>query len=208
MGGNGSGRRGLGKYFSGRGPDLRRRPERRTFQVQKMWEIHHEIARMASLGLKSTQIAVGLGVSPAMVNYTLSSPVVQDKVDILRGARDADTVDLAQQIKEFAPVCLELLKDIVQDQAGAKTGASITLRSHTARDLMDRAGYSAVRKHQIVTAKITPEQLLEIKQRARDSGILAAEGRIGIVNKHCVAKGDGTQISNQTVIDLMRTANG
>ena len=165
---NGTGKE---KYFTRREGDLRQRPERKTFQVEKMWNIHHEIARLSSLGVKGTQIAQGLGVSPAMVNYTLNSPVVRDKVEILKGARDADTVELAQRIKDFAPICLDLLEKVIKEDSD-ETGASIHLRVRTAQDYADRAGLGAVKKHQILTGRITPEQLNEIKQRARDAGIV------------------------------------
>jgi predicted transcriptional regulator len=160
------------KYFSSRPlKDLRRRPGRKTFQVEKMWNIHHEIARLSSLGMKGTQIAQGLNVSQAMVNYTLNSPVVQDKVEILKGARDAETVELAQRIRNFAPICLDLLEKVIEEDT-SETGASIHLRVKTAQDYADRAGLGAVKRHQILTGRITTEQLDEIKQRARGAGII------------------------------------
>ena len=165
---------GKEKYFRPRIGDLRRKPERRTFQVEKMWNIHHEIARLSSLGMKGTQIAEGLGVSPAMVNYTVNSPIVRDKIEILKGARDAETVELAQRIKDFAPKCLDLLEKVIEEESDV-TGASIHLRVRTAQDYADRAGLGAVRRHQILTGRITPEQLDEIKQRARGAGIIKAE---------------------------------
>lgn len=159
------------KYFKERGPDLRkRRGPRRSFTVSKMWDVHHEIARLNSLGMKGSEIAKQLGVTPVMVSYTLNSPVVQDKVAILRASRDADTVDLMRRVHNFAPKCLDLLERVI---SGKEQDASIPLRVRTAEKYADRVpALAAVKKHQVVSATITKEDLDEIKGRAKASGII------------------------------------
>jgi len=76
-----------------------------------MWEVHHEIARLVLLGYKNVDIAEKLDCSPQLVSNVRNSPVVKEKLALMRGARDADTIDIAKEIKEIAPEALNLLKN-------------------------------------------------------------------------------------------------
>lgn len=160
------------KYFGERGRDLRRSLQRRTFQVQKLWDTHKEVIRQSVLGLKGSEIADSLGVSKAMVSYTLNSPVAKAKKAILEAERDANTVDLAKRIREFAPKCVDYLEKIV---LGEEAGVTHGLRVGTAKDMLDRGGYVAVRKLQVASTHLTRQDLEDIKERARMGGIVRAE---------------------------------
>jgi len=166
------------KYFeSGRGIDLRTVPsgERRTFEVDKMWEVHHEISRLLLLGMNNVDIADRLGVSAAMVSYTRNSPVVKDKMALMTGARDADVVDIMVEIKEKAPKALKLLENILDGTPGTIGElASPALKATTAEKWLNRAGYPEqkpnvnLHMHQHYNA----EDIERIKQRARESGMV------------------------------------
>lgn len=158
--------------------DMRFKPpsEVKTFRVSNMWEIHHEIARRLSLGESNAAIAEALSVSPAMVSYAKNSKPIKDKVDIMRGAMDADTIDLGILIQKSAPKALKLLEDIID---GRQTEASIALRARVADKHLDRAGYSPVKKLAVATQHLTAEDIEAIKERSRKSatvaGIIEAE---------------------------------
>jgi len=160
-------------YFDGEDPrrsiDRRTRPgERKTFEVKKIWESHAEIIRRLMLGQKGTHIAKELGVSSAMVGYVRNSPVVQDKLLLMGAARDANTVDLAKEIREKAPIALELLKKIVEGEIDAP----ISLRAKEANNWMDRAGFSPVRnvQAQVNVSHFTKQDIDDIKRRAVENG--------------------------------------
>ena len=165
---------GIGNKYSNeeRGPDLRFNPpsKPRSFKVSKLWDIHHEICRRVALGESNVSIADALGVSPVMVSYTRNSKVAKDQVGILRGAMDADTIDLGIQIQKFAPVALKLLEDIIKG-AGAGKDASIGLRARHADRYLDRAGYSPVKKIATMSTTLTREDIEAIKARSRQSAI-------------------------------------
>jgi len=147
-------------------PDRRRKPQRsRRWRVGEMWELHDEIARRILLGQKNTVIAEALGCTATTVSNVRNSPVVQDKLAIMRGARDASTVDIARQIQEFAPTALQLLKDTINGQ-GDGQNASIALRVAQANKWLDRAGYVPVKKFEGVTAHLTKDDIAEIRARA------------------------------------------
>lgn len=149
---------------------------KRSFRVGNLWEIHHEIARRLSLGEKNVDIAEALNVSPQMVSYTKNSKVVEDKVAIMQGAMDADTVDLGVRINKFAPIALQYLEDLV---SGKEKDVSAALRARYADKHMDRAGYSPVKRIAKVSAHLTAGEIEEIKDRSRNSarkaGIIEGE---------------------------------
>jgi hypothetical protein len=166
---------GKTKYFNeDRGPDLRFNPpaKPRSFKVAKLWDIHHEICRRIALGEKNVQIAEALGVSPVMVSYTRNSRVGKDQTGILRGAMDADTIDLGRQIQEFAPVALKILEGIIEGK-GEFGDASLALRARYADRHLDRAGYSPVRKLATLNSTLTRDDIEAIKERSRQSAIEA-----------------------------------
>lgn len=161
-------------YFNGADParevDRRRRAngERRTFEVSKMWEVHHEICRRLLLGQKASRIAEDLKVTEAMVSYVRNSRVVMDRLEEMKGARDANTIDLAKAIREKAPTALKLLSRIIEGEIDAP----ITTRAREANNWLDRAGYAAVRtiQAQHVHAHFTAEEIEDIKRRAIENG--------------------------------------
>lgn len=161
------------KYYSpDRGPDLRKAArdgsaESGRWVVSQMWEIHHEIARRLVLGQKNKEIAEALNVTPVMVSNVRNSPIVQERISILKGARDADTIDLAREIKEVAPEALGLLKDIIRGENDG-ANAHIGLRARTSENMLARVGHGVPHKVQTenVHTVLTAADIAEIKQRA------------------------------------------
>lgn len=170
------------RYFrTGRGQDRRKvlPGERRTFQVDHIWESHHEVMRRILLGQKNTEIAKATGLTAATISYIRNSPVIQEQLQILEGARDAKTVDLASEIRAFAPVAHRLLTDIINGEGTMLKGEkpSLRQRAREANNLMDRAGYSAVRnvQGQFLHGHFTADEIEEIKQRAIKEGYASGD---------------------------------
>ena len=158
----------LAKYFvAPRDPDARKTDERKTFEVSEMWELHHEIVRRLVLGQKNSEIAKALNVTPVMVSYTRNSKVVKKQLDLMRAARDADTMDIAVRIRENGPAALSLLEDIIED--GGDTHG-IALAARTAESMLDRGGYAAPKKIEGIVAHFTKDEIAELKKQAVESG--------------------------------------
>lgn len=160
--------KGVNYFSKDRPPDRRKartNGRRKTWQVGEIWEIHAEISRRILLGQKNTVIAEALECSPQMVSNVRNSPVIQDRLALMRGARDASTIDIARDIQEFAPEALKLLKEVVRGE-GPGENASIALRAKQANEFLDRAGHGAVRREQHFHAHLTTEEIEGIKQRA------------------------------------------
>ena len=162
------------KYFvAPREPDKRKlKPgeERKTFEVNEMWEMHHEIVRRLLLGQKNRDIARALGVSEPVVSYTRNSKVVKDKLDIMRAARDADSIDIATEIRDKAPKALRLLESIIDD-SGEKH--PMTLVAKTAENWVNRAGYVAPKSIVLegLVAHFTVDEIEKIKRDSIRDGM-------------------------------------
>jgi hypothetical protein len=169
------------RYFDGNRTDLKRRPRdgsaRRVWQVAQLWDNHKEVARRLALGQKNVTIATAVGMTPMAISNIKNSPVTQEYVANLQGVRNSDAVDILANIREMAPRALKLLDDIIQ---GKDAEASPALKANVAKDILDRAGYSAVKNLNVrsVHAIVSPADLEAIKKRALE----IAEGNQVVVN--------------------------
>lgn len=140
------------------------------YELQKMREIHHEIVRQRIADPTKTQkeIAETLGITAQMVSYTLNSEVVQRKLSVLRGAADEDALRLQAEMRSMAPMLIQKMFNI------AMKGSSETDQRLAASDLLDRVPETSKRKtHRTEDGgQVDEEELNEIKQLARESGII------------------------------------
>jgi predicted transcriptional regulator len=142
------------------------------YQIEQMWDVHHEVVRLALIGMKQVDIADHLGVSPVMVSYTLRSPIVKEQLKNMHAARDIDAVDIAQEIKALAPAAVKVLEELMESEL-----PNIKLKS--AQDILDRAGFAAVKTIQTanIHAHLTKEDIDDIKKRAKDIGLCSDLGQ-------------------------------
>lgn len=142
-------------------------------ELKKMKQIHHEIALLAITGKKRKDIANTLGVTPQMVTYTLQSELVQRKLRLLRGARDAEALDVQGRVRELAPLALDELEQIL-----INPNTENREKRMIAQDILDRAGHGAIQKHADVSDKLTTEDLDDIKKLARENGMVVSNADI------------------------------
>jgi hypothetical protein len=81
-------------------------------------------------------------------------------------------VDLSRRILKFAPKCADYLEKLI-DGVGDCANASHTVRSKNARHYLELAGYSPVKKSAVLTGRLTPDRIEEIKNRARAKRVAA-----------------------------------
>ena len=98
----------------------------------------------------------------------------------MQGARDAETVDLAVEIRKQAPKALKLLHKIIEGEIDAP----VTTRAREANNWLDRAGYGAVKRveGQFSHAHFSPEEIEDIKRRAIENGF----ARPSKANQHLI----------------------
>ncbi|MDI6785109.1 MAG: hypothetical protein QMD92_00210 [bacterium] len=154
--------------------DTRFNHEGRRYQIQRLWNIHYEIMRLALIGRKAADIARELGVTEVMVSYTLNSELAKRRMEIMRGVRDAEALDLSIEIKRFAPEAFKLLKKVLRESDSEKNKIVVAL------DVLDRAGYAPpkVIEGRFMHAHFTAEEIEEMKKRSKDSGQVVVEGEL------------------------------
>jgi len=161
-------------YYNPNRADDRRRntaSERRVFEVQKLNDLHHEITRRLLCGQKVKRIAEQLSCTPQTVSNVKNSKIVKDKLALMHGAKDANSVDLAKQIEELAPKALENLRQVIEDE---NEEIPIKMKADESNKLLDRAGYGATQKHEsrYLHAHLTSDDVAMLKERARGAGVL------------------------------------
>ena len=140
----------------------------RQYQIERMWDAHHEIVRLLLIGMKQVDIARTLGVSEVMVSYTANSAIVRRQLDQMRAARDADAIDISKRIKALLPKAVEVLEQTMEE------GVIPQLRLAAAKDVLDRGGHPAVRGLDVKTtgqSYLTRDEIEDIKQRAKSIGL-------------------------------------
>lgn len=147
----------------------------RQYQITKVWDVHHEIMRLALLGMKSVDIAHTLDITPVTVSYTLNSSLVRRQLDIMRSARDVDAIEVSRRIQALAPEAVKVLEELMEEGVPA-------IRLGAAKDVLDRAGHAAVKtlRTENIHAYLSKEEIDDIKSRAREIGLCVQPDTVDI----------------------------
>ena len=145
---------------------------KRKYQIQHMWDKHHEIKRLTLLGMKAVDVAKHLGCTQENICAITGSELFKREMQVVRAARDCASIDVARAIQSVGPKCLGLLTAVLTNDVEA-LGETIpvSLRAHVAQDLLDRHGKTAKVKHIDGDIRLTHEVgesvIDRIKERAR-----------------------------------------
>jgi predicted transcriptional regulator len=134
---------------------------------KRLWELHHEVLRRRFLGQRVKDIADAVGLTPQRVSQVLNSPLAQEKLRVMRAEADGTAVDVAKRIAELAPKAVAVLDKLLD----GNNGVSPAVRASAAKDILDRAGFSPVRRFEgrIASAVLTPKMLAEIRKRSANA---------------------------------------
>ena len=110
-------------------------------QVVSLANRPREIVRMAAIGYTNHEIANELNVSYSSVCRLLNSKEGVALRKELSDARDKECVDILEDISNMAPIALDVIREALTDKA-----IDFKIRSAVAKDILDRAGYSPVKK--------------------------------------------------------------
>lgn len=139
-----------------------------TYGLKKIWESHKEIIRRILLGQKNVDIAAALGITPQTVSNVRNDPMVREQIAMMEGLRNERSVDIAADIRELCPMAVSVMKEAMADP-GSPWGVKV----RAAMDLLDRGGHQAPKQVNVLHAHMTHEQIMSIKDRARNLGMLA-----------------------------------
>jgi DNA-binding CsgD family transcriptional regulator len=159
--------------FEGQENDKRRaeRGNRKSYEIKQLWQRQHEIIRMALIGMDNKDIARALGITKESVSMTLNSQIVKEKLSLMRAVRDAETIDVAQEITKLYRPALQVYEDIL---AGEQI--SMNLKKQVADTvLMDIGGHKAPTKIQgnFAHAHLSREDIAELVRRGKEAAAAA-----------------------------------
>ena len=167
-------------YNPDRGPDKRKNGNKKgSYIVSSMHERHHEIARMLLLGMQNVEIAKQLNCTEQSVSQVRNSPVVQDKLEIMKAARDVGAVDISKQILDMAPVALERIKESLETGKILGKEASASEIAKQANNIIDRVEGKPTQRVDMRGQHVhfSLEDIDKIKERAKKlSGAVPVEG--------------------------------
>ena len=140
----------------------------RQYQIQQLWEVHHEVLRRLVLGQKSVQIAADLQITAAVVSYVKNSEMGRKQLSLMRAAADVGVVNVAGKFKELAAKAVRVMEEALDGEH------PLGLKLAAARDVLDRAGHAApkVLRTENYHAHFGAEDIEAIKARARESGVV------------------------------------
>lgn len=153
--------------------DNRRVASRDTHVVENLYARHYRIAQMLALGMKDTDIARELKITPATVQYTSRSKVIQAIVRRMIDDGSSGVLDSVNRLKELMPVALQCAEDIMLDP-DTKDG----VKAKVALGIMDRNGFGPVTKSFNSTAIYDGNAAINFRERAKDAGIMVQDAEV------------------------------
>ena len=150
---------------------------RRTYDIKQLWERHHEIMNLHSLGYKGTEIAKILCIEPQTVSNTINSSLGKIKEAELREIRNGNNRIRLEQINILTDKALAKYYEVLEsDHATLKE--QIEVADTVVKEL------SGLRQPLRVDARsasvtLTGEDLERLKARGfavmKEAGLIAAE---------------------------------
>lgn len=159
---------------------------KRSFELKNLWEKNHEILNLASLGYSAEAVAETLGVTKATVSNTVNCPLGREKLQTLRAIRDKGVVDIAKEVAERVPRCLDVVDDILDNANYNTKMRAVELV------LLELGGYAAPKKIEgkFSHGIFTPQDLLEIRKRSLEAA--EAAGLVERASASEASEGNGS----------------
>lgn len=160
--------------FEMREPDLRRVEDRQTYDIKQLWQRSHEILALAVRGLKGTDIAELLNITPQTVSNTLNSDLGQRKLSVMRRTRDDAAIEVSDRIAVLTERALDTYEEIFDDDV-----ATVEQKRKTADTVMlELSGHRVPQRiqSQSFNTVATLEEIEKFKERGlkaqRDAGMI------------------------------------
>ncbi len=150
--------------------DGRRSDLPRKYEPKALNPLHHEILRRLLLGDSHKEIASILNCTVATVSNVANSGLGREKISVMTAEADLNSVEIAKQIRETAPRAVEVMRELLDDEA-----VSFAVKYRAAADILDRAGHGAVKKIDMrkTLTELSMEDLERLNEAARNRMVQA-----------------------------------
>jgi len=137
--------------------------------VLKIWSAHREISRLAAMGYKQQEICRELNLSTSCVwNALNKNPLVKERIAVLQGEKDVNTVEVGKKIKALQGVALEIMEDDLLVEGVEDSVKLRDLRSKTALKLLEMGGNGPIKKVDNTAGLFSHEDMKDIKKRVHN----------------------------------------
>lgn len=126
-----------------------------------LWERHKEIARRLVAGDRQKDIADDMKITYSRMSIICNSPAFKNQLERLSMGADAGALDVQDRVTALSVDAMAVLEDVLQNGEDLPK----KLQVDVARDIMDRAGYGAVKKTATITATLGAEDIAEMRKR-------------------------------------------
>jgi|WetSurMetagenome_2_1015567.scaffolds.fasta_scaffold19367_6 DNA-binding CsgD family transcriptional regulator len=171
--------------------------ERKTHDIQQLWQVNHEIVNLASLGYKQVEIARILNITPQTVSNTLNSTLGENKSSELREVRDGEVKVRLEQVRILTEKAIGVYHEILDNEKG---DIPIRDRKDTADNiLMELSGLRVPTKIQSQSSMtiLNTTEISEFKRRGiaamREAGLVASAPEPKQIEVRASADADDTQ---------------
>jgi len=144
--------------------------------------------RMALVGEKHSAIAEALGITTQTVTYVLHSNLGRRALQTMEAARNASTVDVANQIMNMQPKALKVLDDVMSDK-----DSGTAQRVKVALGILDRTGLGVTKNVNIANTNngfFDEDDISDIKAIAKKNGIRSGMLASGDVEEAEIVRDD------------------
>jgi hypothetical protein len=130
--------------------------------LQRITARHHRAAQLLAQGHPKTVVARVLRSSEAGLNRLIGCPAFAELVESYQKEIFQEEVVFTQDLLGLRDEVMDALREKVESRSvKAETLVAAT------RDLLDRTGYSPVKRLQVVSTNLGPQDLEEMKNRAQ-----------------------------------------
>jgi len=133
--------------------------------LQELKTKHREIARLLLEGIKPAQISERFDMPLSTVYNIQSDPLFKAHTMRLSDEIDQEVIKVRKRLAEMNSKALDALDDLL-----TYDNIPPAVRLNTAKDVLDRNGFAPAQNVNHNHAYFTAQDLLELKQRARNAG--------------------------------------
>lgn len=128
--------------------------------LQELRDSHREVARLKFEKYTPAEIAQQTGMAISTVRGILADPLCKAHISKLQDESDREVVNVRKRLAEMSIKATDVLENLLGS-------FDEKVKLATARDVLDRAGYTPKFKHEHTHAHLTREDIESLKARAR-----------------------------------------
>lgn len=127
-----------------------------------LWERHKEIARRLVAGDRQKDIADDMKITYSRMSIICNSPAFKNQLARLSMGADSGALDVQDRVTALSVDAMSILEDVLQNGENLPK----KLQVEVAKDVMDRAGYGAVKKSAVIQATLGADDIAEMRKRS------------------------------------------